>query len=181
MSKWASHVAPWQRMHLPIQRWRFDPWAGKIPCRRKWQPTPVFLPGKSHGHRSLAGYSPWGHKVSDTTELLRTLTLTHTHTHTHSHTHSHTHTHTDSRLGSKLKRNADRSLVSKTDWLGCFRLNFPLAKEKTKQTNKKKKPGTNHKEHLLAGPGAFPRQERIFGSKLRKEKETKTGGFITCS
>ena len=40
----------------------FDPWVGKIPWRRKWQPTPVFLPGESHGKRSLAGYSPWGHK-----------------------------------------------------------------------------------------------------------------------
>ena len=38
--------------------------------RRKWQPTPVFLPGKSHGQRSLAGYSPWGHKELDTTERL---------------------------------------------------------------------------------------------------------------
>ena len=36
----------------------FNPWVGKIPWRRKWQPTPVFLPGKSHGQRSLAGYSP---------------------------------------------------------------------------------------------------------------------------
>ena len=36
---------------------------GKIPWRRAWQPTPVFLPGESHGLRSLAGYSPWGHKV----------------------------------------------------------------------------------------------------------------------
>ena len=35
---------------------------GKIPWRRKWQPTPAFLLGKSHGHRSLVGYSPWGHK-----------------------------------------------------------------------------------------------------------------------
>ena len=35
-------------------------WVGKIPWRRKWHPTPVFLPGKSHGQRSLAGYSPWG-------------------------------------------------------------------------------------------------------------------------
>ena len=40
----------------------FDPWVRKIPCRRKWQPTPVLLPGKSHGQRSLVGYSPWGHK-----------------------------------------------------------------------------------------------------------------------
>ena len=39
------------------RRGGFDPWIGKIPLRRKWQPTPVFLPGKSHGQRSLAGYS----------------------------------------------------------------------------------------------------------------------------
>ena len=37
----------------------FYPWVGKIPWRRKWQPTVVFLPGKFHGQRSLAGYSPW--------------------------------------------------------------------------------------------------------------------------
>ena len=41
---------------------KFDPWVGRIPWRRKWQPTPVFLPGNSHGHNSLVGYSPWGHK-----------------------------------------------------------------------------------------------------------------------
>jgi len=38
--------------------WGFDPWVGKIPWRRAWQPTPVFLPGESQGHRSLVGYSP---------------------------------------------------------------------------------------------------------------------------
>ena len=43
---------------------RFDPWVGKIPWRRAWQPTPVFLPGKFHGQRSLRGYSPWGRKKS---------------------------------------------------------------------------------------------------------------------
>ena len=37
---------------------RFDPWVGKISWKRKWQPTPVFLPGKSHGQRSLEGYHP---------------------------------------------------------------------------------------------------------------------------
>ena len=47
------------------RRWGFDPGAGKIPWRRKWQPTPVFLPGESHGRRSLAGYSPWGCRESD--------------------------------------------------------------------------------------------------------------------
>ena len=40
----------------------FDPWVGNIPWRRKWQPTPILLPGKSHGWRSLVGYSPRGHK-----------------------------------------------------------------------------------------------------------------------
>ena len=47
---------------------RFDPWVRKIPWRRKWQRTPVFLPGESHGQRSLVGYSPRGHKESDMTE-----------------------------------------------------------------------------------------------------------------
>ena len=50
----------------------FSPWVGKIPWRREWQPTPVFVPVKSHGWRSLAGYSPWGSQESDTTERLRT-------------------------------------------------------------------------------------------------------------
>ena len=51
------------------QRWRrgFDHWVRKIPWRSKWQPTPVVLPGESHGQRSLACYSPWGHKELDTT------------------------------------------------------------------------------------------------------------------
>ena len=50
------------------KRHRFDPWVGKIPWKRKWQPTQVFSPGESHGQRSLASYSPWGHKELDTTE-----------------------------------------------------------------------------------------------------------------
>ena len=41
------------------RRLGFDPWVGKFPWRRKWQPTPVFLPGESHGQRSLVGYGPW--------------------------------------------------------------------------------------------------------------------------
>ena len=62
--------------HLGLPRWLsakesacqcrrhgFDPWVGRIPWRRKCQPTPVFLPGKSHGQRSLAGYSPWDCRV----------------------------------------------------------------------------------------------------------------------
>ena len=44
------------------KRLRFSPWIQKILQRRKWQPTPVFLPGKSHGERSLEGYRPWSHK-----------------------------------------------------------------------------------------------------------------------
>ena len=54
----------------------FDPWVGKIPWRRQWQSTPVLWPGKSHGRRSLVGYSPWGHKESDTTEWLHFHTFT---------------------------------------------------------------------------------------------------------
>ena len=49
---------------------RFIPWARRIPWRREWQPTPVFLPGEFHTQRSLVGYSPWGHKESETTEQL---------------------------------------------------------------------------------------------------------------
>ena len=45
-----------------MQEMGFSSWVGKIPLRRKWQPTPVFLPGKSHGQRSLAGYCPWDSK-----------------------------------------------------------------------------------------------------------------------
>ena len=54
------------------QRHRFDPWVGKIPWRKKWQTTPVFLAKKFQGQRSLASYSPWGHKQSDLIEQLST-------------------------------------------------------------------------------------------------------------
>ena len=50
------------------RRCKFYPWVEKIPWRRKWLPTPVFLLGESHGQRSLAGYSPWGRKESDRME-----------------------------------------------------------------------------------------------------------------
>ena len=59
-------------------QWRrcgFGSWVGKILLRRKWQPTPVFLPGESHGQRSLVGYSPWGCKESDTTETAGSLSF----------------------------------------------------------------------------------------------------------
>ena len=68
----------------------FDPWVGKIPWRRKWQPTPVFLPGEPHGQRSLV--QSIGSRESDTNERLSTsieyiptfdISDTHTHTHTH--------------------------------------------------------------------------------------------------
>ena len=61
--------------YLPMQEtleMRFIPWARKIPWRRKWQPTPVFCLEKSHGQRSLVGYSPWGHKELDTAEFAHT-------------------------------------------------------------------------------------------------------------
>ena len=57
--------------NLPARRHKgpvLNPWVRKIPWRRKWQSTPVSLPGESHGQRSLAGYIPWGHKKLDMTE-----------------------------------------------------------------------------------------------------------------
>ena len=51
------------------RKFRFNPWVRKILWRRSWQPPPVFLPGEPHGQRSLVGYSPWGRKDSDTTEV----------------------------------------------------------------------------------------------------------------
>ena len=58
----------WQRICLQSRRPGFNGWVKKTPWRRAWQPTPVFLPGESHGQKSLGGYSPWDHKESDTTE-----------------------------------------------------------------------------------------------------------------
>ena len=54
--------------YLPATQERFNSWVRKITWRREWLPTPVFLPGEFHEQRSLVGYSPWGHKESDTTE-----------------------------------------------------------------------------------------------------------------
>ena len=51
------------------KRCRLDPWVRKIPWRRTWQPTPVFLPGESHEQRCLTDYSPQGHKELDMTEV----------------------------------------------------------------------------------------------------------------
>jgi len=71
---WLSRL----RICLQCRRHRrrgFSPWVGKIPWKREWLLTPVFLSEKSHGQRSLAGYSPWGWKELDTTEQLSTHTI----------------------------------------------------------------------------------------------------------
>ena len=65
-----TQLSLWWSICLQWGRSRFNPWVGKISWRRKWHPTPVFLLGKSHGWRSLVGYSPRGHKESDTIERL---------------------------------------------------------------------------------------------------------------
>ena len=73
---WASQVV--QSAEEPAchcirhKREGFDPWVRKIPWRRKWQPTPVFLPGKFHGQRRLVGHSTQGHTELDMTEQLST-------------------------------------------------------------------------------------------------------------
>ena len=63
----STQVVHWLRIHLPSRRCRLDPWDRKISWRWKWQPFPVFMPGKSHGQRSLVSSSLWGHKELDTT------------------------------------------------------------------------------------------------------------------
>ena len=64
-----------KKICLQCGRPGFHPWVGKMPWRRAWQPTLVFLPGESHGQRSLVGYGPWGHRELDTAEQLSTNSL----------------------------------------------------------------------------------------------------------
>ena len=64
-NKWILGLSLWlsdKESACQCRRYGFDSWVGKIPWRRKWQATPLFLPGKSRGQRSPAGYSPWGRK-----------------------------------------------------------------------------------------------------------------------
>ena len=68
---WASLGAQLVKNPPAMRETWFNPWVGKTPWRRGRLPTPVFWPGESHGQRSLVGYSPQGHKESDTTEQLR--------------------------------------------------------------------------------------------------------------
>ena len=68
---WTASLMAQRLKRLPsMPETRFNPWVGKIPWRRKWQSTPVFLPGESHGQRRLVGHSPRGHRELDTTERL---------------------------------------------------------------------------------------------------------------
>ena len=60
----------WLRICLQGRRPGLDPWVGAIPWRKKWQPTPIFLPGEFHRQKSLLGYSSRGHKGSHTIEQL---------------------------------------------------------------------------------------------------------------
>ena len=60
-----------------------DPWVGKIPWGRKWQPTPVFFLGKSRGQKSLTGYIPWFRQKLDMTDHARACVCVYVHTHTH--------------------------------------------------------------------------------------------------
>ena len=73
-TKYFTVGLPWQwKICLHCKRPWFNPWVRKIPWRREWQPTPVFLPGESHGQRSLVGYRPCGSKESGMTEQLTLL------------------------------------------------------------------------------------------------------------
>ena len=87
---WSQYMVTWSLLFSgkdftcqcrKCKRHRFNPWAGNIPWRRKWQPIPVFLPGKFHGQRSLVGCSPWAHRVAHRA-CVRARVCTHTHLHT---------------------------------------------------------------------------------------------------
>ena len=65
----------WERIHLQCRKPSFNLWIRKIPWRREWLPTPVFLLGEFQGQRSLVGYNPWGCKESDTTEKTKSTSL----------------------------------------------------------------------------------------------------------
>ena len=75
LSLWAFLVD--QLVSNPPAMWEtwVQSWVGKIPWRRAWQPTPAFLPGESHGQRSLAGYNLWDCTESDMSERLSTIKL----------------------------------------------------------------------------------------------------------
>ena len=90
----------------------FDPRAGKVPWRRKWQPTPVFLPGKSHGRRSW-----WAtvHGASEHWTRLSVRVRAHTHTHTHTHTCTHGHVSINLYL-QKRKWSESHSVMSDSLW-----------------------------------------------------------------
>ena len=77
LSRWFSGKESANTGRRSLRRRQFDPWVGKIPPSREWLSTPVFLPGKSHGKRSLAGYSPWGHKELDSTHAHLHITCAH--------------------------------------------------------------------------------------------------------
>ena len=86
LPRWLSGKESACQCKSPRRR-RFDPWVRKSPWRRKWQPTPIFLPGELHGQRSLAGYTLCGHRVRRDWAHARTCARAHKHTHTHTHTH----------------------------------------------------------------------------------------------
>jgi len=67
---WAPLVAPTAKNRLQYRRHGFDPWVGRMSWMRAWQPTPVFLPGESHGPKSLVGYRSEGRTDSDMTEMI---------------------------------------------------------------------------------------------------------------
>ena len=67
LSRWHGDASG-EESACECKRHMFNPWVRKIPWNKKWKPIPVFLLGGFHGQRSLAGYSPWGHKELDMTD-----------------------------------------------------------------------------------------------------------------
>ena len=148
---WHSHKelsCQWRR----CKRRGFSPWVRKISCRRKWQPTPVFLPETSHGQRSLAGYSPWGYK-------------------TVGHDWTHTHGNMMLALAKKKEREKRRKRGRERDIRGWGEGGGERGKEKERKITKKENMGVRERK-----------REKKEGRKKERKKNfkvkfTRTSGF----
>ena len=133
-----------------------DPWVGKIPWRRKWQPIPVFLPGKIHGQKSLMGYSPWGHKDLDMTEYITSLIM-------------------------NLEKNSENRYVGKCEWadnefsfgLGKFEVPTGYPGREVQQTDEKMS-GTTYVFYPM-------KVNKIVKRKRIKQKTRWTPRIVPCA
>ena len=108
-----------ERIHLQCRRQQIWSPDREGPWGKKWHLTPVLLPGKLHGQRNLAVYSPWGHRELDTTYQLSACTCVHAQTHTHTHTHAHTSCSVTVKVCPRHRPSFSSALSPSATWPGC--------------------------------------------------------------